>query len=89
MKVTVEISLYPLQDQFEEVILEFIEALQKNQDIEIEVNGLSTQVFGELNQIFPAIQKQMQLLYEKHQAVLILKMANGILKKEGLQGSLQ
>lgn len=48
MRVTVEMSLYPLQGQPIDKILAFIETVASERRIEVVVNQLSTQVRGEL-----------------------------------------
>jgi len=48
MRVTAEMSLYPLQGQPLEKILEFIETVTSDGRLEVVVNQLSTQVRGEL-----------------------------------------
>jgi uncharacterized protein YqgV (UPF0045/DUF77 family) len=48
MRVTAEMSLYPLQGQPLEKILAFIETVTGDRRLEVVVNQLSTQVRGEL-----------------------------------------
>ena len=48
MRVTAEMSLYPLQGQPLEKILAFIETIASEARLEVVVNQLSTQVRGEL-----------------------------------------
>ncbi len=80
MQITIEISLYPLQEDYEQIILDFIKALRQHQGLSIETNGLSTQVFGEYDEVMNAIQIEMKELYHQRQAVLLLKMGRGHLK---------
>jgi uncharacterized protein YqgV (UPF0045/DUF77 family) len=80
MQITVEISLYPLQNDYEQIILDFIKTLHQHEGLTIEINGLSTQVFGEYDIVMNAIQIEMKALYEERQAVLLLKMGRGHLK---------
>ena len=47
MRVSVDISLYPLTEQFVEPILAFIKKLEDNPKLNISRNNLSTQIFGE------------------------------------------
>jgi uncharacterized protein YqgV (UPF0045/DUF77 family) len=48
MRVTVEMSLYPLQGQPLDKILAFIDAVRAEPRLEVVVNQLSTQLRGEL-----------------------------------------
>jgi len=44
MEISVDISLYPLQEGYEKPILAFISALEKEQSIDVVRNELSTQL---------------------------------------------
>jgi uncharacterized protein YqgV (UPF0045/DUF77 family) len=55
MRVTAEMSLYPLEGQPLEKILAFIETIAGDARIEVVVNQLSTQVRGELGDVMSAI----------------------------------
>ena len=55
MKVTVELSLYPLHPEPIEKILDFIGDLRANERLEVVVNQMSTQVRGELRDVMTAI----------------------------------
>jgi uncharacterized protein YqgV (UPF0045/DUF77 family) len=55
MRVTAEMSLYPLQGQPLEKILGFIETITSDSRLEVVVNQLSTQVRGELGVVMRAI----------------------------------
>ncbi|MCF6224248.1 MAG: hypothetical protein L3J34_11045 [Flavobacteriaceae bacterium] len=46
MKVSIDISMYPLHKDFESPIKTFIKIL-RNSNFHTEENGLSTQIFGE------------------------------------------
>lgn len=55
MRVTAEMSLYPLQGEPLETILAFIEAITSEPRLEVVVNQLSTQVRGELDVVMSTI----------------------------------
>jgi len=55
MQVTVEISLYPLQSDYEESIINFIKALKTYNGIEVYTNAMSTQLTGEWSAVMKAI----------------------------------
>lgn len=79
MEITVEISLYPLTDNYEQVVLDFIHSMHHYEGLRIETNGLSTQIFGEYDQVLDAIKTEMKELYQSQQAVLLIKMGRGTL----------
>ena len=47
MNIAVDISLYPLDNNFIPPIKDFIKRLQENESIEVVTNPMSTQVRGE------------------------------------------
>ncbi|MCF8460218.1 MAG: hypothetical protein K9G46_05810 [Flavobacteriales bacterium] len=54
MKVTLEITMYPLTDGFKEAVKDFLRRLNKFENIEVITNGVSTQVFGEYDDVMSA-----------------------------------
>ncbi|MCU0353212.1 MAG: hypothetical protein MUD08_05645 [Cytophagales bacterium] len=83
MKVTVEISLYPLHDGSEASVLAFLEKLNKYPEIVVETNGLSTQIFGDydfvMKELLPV---RIQEVFENERAVVVMKLAQGHLRYE-------
>ncbi|PKQ68567.1 YkoF family thiamine/hydroxymethylpyrimidine-binding protein [Raineya orbicola] len=79
MQVSVEISLYPLTNDFEPIILDFIEKLKDN-SLEVQTNGMSTQIFGDIDVILQKISEAMKEIYAKNRAILVMKMGKGTLK---------
>ena len=47
MQVSVDLSLYPLQEEYIPVIIDFIHRVQAHEGIEIVRNPMTTQLFGE------------------------------------------
>lgn len=80
MKVSVEMSLYPLIDNYEEVIIKFIERLKTKNSIEVIVNGMSTQIFGDYDEVMQIIQEELKDIFEDETAILIMKIGKGTLK---------
>lgn len=80
MKISLELSLYPLKEDYEELILLFIARLNQNSKLEVETNGMSTQVFGEMEEVMGTVQEAMKEIYEKDKAMLVMKMGKGTLK---------
>ena len=54
MKVTLEITMYPLTDGYKEAVKDFLRRLNKFESIEVITNGVSTQVFGEYDDVMKA-----------------------------------
>lgn len=51
MKVTLEITMYPLTDGFKNEVKSFLKRLNQQPNIEVITNGVSTQVFGEYDDV--------------------------------------
>jgi uncharacterized protein YqgV (UPF0045/DUF77 family) len=77
MRVTAEMSLYPLQGQPIEKILEFIETITSEPSIEVVVNQLSTQARGELEVVMSTITKALERSFGAGGSqALVLKVLN-------------
>jgi uncharacterized protein YqgV (UPF0045/DUF77 family) len=78
MRVTAEMSLYPLQGQPLEKILAFIETIAGEPRLEVVVNQLSTQVRGELGVVMSTIAMAIERSFAGGGAqALVLKILNG------------
>ena len=60
MRVTVEMSLYPLADDALDKILGFIEVVRGDARLEVVVNQMSTQVRGELGVVLDALRAALE-----------------------------
>lgn len=70
MEVSIELTMSPLQDDFESHIIEFIKALRAS-EFEVLENPLSTQIFGEYNKLMPFLTQAIESSISKQDAVLI------------------
>ena len=59
MQISVDISMYPLQHEFEAPILAFIQSLEKEEDVNVVRNELSTQIHGDYKVIMALLEKEM------------------------------
>lgn len=59
MKLTAEMSLYPLQEEFRPVIKQFIDTLQANEKLRVVSNAMSTQVSGDYDRVFEAVSRTL------------------------------
>ena len=64
MKVSVELTLSPLQDEFESPIIHFIKKLRTSGLIVYE-NPLSTQIYGEYDRVMEVLTNEVFELLEK------------------------
>jgi uncharacterized protein YqgV (UPF0045/DUF77 family) len=84
MIATIEISMYALEDGYEQKVIDFIQRVKHNKNIRVEVNGLSTQLFGEYDELMDLLKNEMRSSFEKGKAVFLLKLAGSELTKEKL-----
>ena len=59
MNISVELTLTPLQDDFEPAIIDFIKALRAS-GLKVMENPLSTQVYGDYDAVMAVLQKEMK-----------------------------
>ena len=78
MSVSVDISLYPLKENFITPIDDFIASLQKYENIEVRTNSISTQLFGKYDVIMDILKKEISKTFDiEKNVVLNVKIVNG------------
>mgnify|MGYP001828010616 CR=1 FL=1 len=60
MNISVELTLTPLQDDFEPAIINFIKRLRTS-GLTVLENPLSTQVYGDYDTVMSLLQKEMKI----------------------------
>ena len=74
MKISVELTLIPLQDNFEAPIIDFIKRLRDSKFTVLE-NPLSTQIYGDYDELMPYLTNEIKAsLAQQKNAVLNLKI---------------
>lgn len=63
MKISVELTLTPLQDDFEPPIINFIRKL-RDSGLTVLENPLSTQVYGEYGMVMEILHKEIRVAFE-------------------------
>lgn len=77
MKISVEISMYPLNKSYGIPILHFIEKIKKRTDVVVKSNTMSTQIFGEYDAVMTLLQHEIKPAFETSDTVvMILKIVN-------------
>ena len=77
MRVAVDISLYPLTDDFIPVIRDVIDRLNSHELIEVMTNPMSTQLRGEYDDVMAAISREIKTTFESSpKAVFAVKILN-------------
>lgn len=81
MKLTVEISSYPLADDYLTPIKGFIEQLNRYPSIMVLTNTLSTQMFGDYDEVMQALQECIKWSFEKYgKVIFVCKFLHGDLR---------
>ena len=77
MRVAVDISLYPLDQDFIPPIDDVIARLNSHSTIEVETNPMSTQVRGEFDDVMQVLHKEIGTTFENlPKAVFAIKILN-------------
>ena len=63
LNISVELTLTPLQDNFEPAIINFIQAL-RDSGLKVLENPLSTQVYGDYDEVMAVLNKEMKVALE-------------------------
>jgi uncharacterized protein YqgV (UPF0045/DUF77 family) len=77
MRVAVDISLYPIADEFIPPIDDVIERLNSHESLEVTTNPMSTQVFGEYDVVMAALNREIKTTFESSpRAIFAIKILN-------------
>jgi uncharacterized protein YqgV (UPF0045/DUF77 family) len=77
MNISIDISMYPLKEDFEGTIIEFIKRLRES-PFKIEENGLSTQVMGPYEEVMDFLRDNLhEALKDEENCVFVMKIVPG------------
>ena len=89
MQISIEVSLYPLSEKFISPIDNFISCLKKYDSIEVWKNNMSTQLFGEFDDLIKVLKVEMEKTFKNQiNSVFNLKIVNGDSRKYDLEDEL-
>ena len=75
MRITVELSLYPIADNFIPLIKDFIARLNTYTELEVVTNSTSTQIVGEHSYVFVILSKESAITFSSGApCVFVLKL---------------
>jgi len=63
MNISVELTLSPLQDDFEPYVIDFIKKLRSS-GLTIRENPLSTQIYGDYDRVMDVLQEEIKTVME-------------------------
>ena len=85
MKTTLEISKYPLDNDYKKPIKDFIGRINKNPNFTLITSATNTQISGDYDLVMQLIQNEIKTSFEKYgKVVFVMKVFNGdLLSKQG------
>ena len=81
MKTSVEISYYPLNQEFIPPIQNFIDRINTYPELIVRTNTMSTQIFGEYKDIMEALTNEIEKSFDLPHSVFVMKIINADLEK--------
>lgn len=80
MNISVEISYYPMQDEYIQSILEFIDRLKSYSELQIKNTGISTHIFGNYGDVMRVLTIEIEKSFTIPSSVFVLKIINSDLQ---------
>jgi uncharacterized protein YqgV (UPF0045/DUF77 family) len=79
MQIGVEISLYPLDRDFIPPIQAFIDRLNADGRFKVVTNSMSTQIFGEYDELLAFLVREMRPTFERDgKAIFVMKVLGAL-----------
>jgi len=79
MRAAVEISMYPLTDEYRPLIRAFIDRLKPRANLEVRTNALSTQLWGDLDDVMRVLSEEIgRSAGTGPQLVFVMKVLPGL-----------
>ena len=76
MKISIEISYYPLKDDYSKHVKEFIHAIADNSRVMTDPGVMSTIISGDYDDVMLLLVKTIKSIMEKYPSVFTLKITN-------------
>lgn len=77
MQVAIDISLYPLDENFIAPIKDIIDRLGQHEGVEVERNRMSTQLRGDFDVVMPVLTQEIRTTFDNvPKAVFTIKVLN-------------
>lgn len=78
MDLSVEVSMYPLKDEYIPAIQSFIDRVNTYAELRVVTNTMSTQIFGEYDVLMNMMRDEMRRSYEQFgRAIFVCKFIQG------------
>lgn len=69
--------MYPLDADYNEKVMNFVNSLYSFDKIEIESNHMSTLIYGDYEDVMNCLNTSMKLSFEELQSSIVIKISNG------------
>ena len=76
MNTSIEISYYPLNVEYIPPIKDFIEQMNGYANLRVQTSGMSTQIFGEYDEVMDALKTEIKKSFELPHSVFVMKIIN-------------
>ncbi len=76
MNTSVEISYYPLNQEYVPPIREFIDRLNQDKRLVVKTNGMSSQIFGKYDDVMEVLCKEIKDSFSNPHSVFVMKVIN-------------
>ncbi|MEX1266993.1 MAG: YkoF family thiamine/hydroxymethylpyrimidine-binding protein [Woeseia sp.] len=84
MRVAVDISLYPLTEEFIPPIKDVIERLLRYESLDVTTNPMSTQIQGDYEAVMEVLKTEIQTTFDNlPKAVFTIRILNNPLNNQG------
>jgi uncharacterized protein YqgV (UPF0045/DUF77 family) len=78
--ISVEISYYPLNEEYKIPIKDFISRMKSYEILNVRTNTMSTQIFGEYDDVMLALTAEINKSFDLPHSVFVLKIINADLR---------
>jgi len=80
MKISIELSYYPLQVEYIPHIKNFIGRMNGYENLQVKTNTMSTQIFGDYFEVMQALTNEIHKSFELPHSVFVMKIINADLR---------
>jgi len=76
MEITPEISYYPLHNDYNRTVSQFVQQLSGRHNLQVKTGVMSSLVIGEYNDVMTALKETMQPFLENYSSVFKISLAS-------------
>jgi len=75
MKVSIDISMYPLNEQYCQPIIDFIDKLETYPKVSVQRNSMSTHIYGDYQEVMDTLNTEiLKVLEQIPETVFVIKL---------------